>query len=135
MKIYTRTGDLGETGLFGGPRVGKDMARVEVYGTVDELSAILGVVRAEGRDDDLDRLLERIQNELFEVGAELATPDPVARDADHRLAEHRGDGGPDRPLPTGASPARAFYSARRHPCGGMAAPGAVRSAEGPSDGW
>ena len=79
MKIYTRTGDLGETGLFGGPRVGKDVARVEVYGTVDELSAILGLARAEGLDEDIDRWLERVQNELFEVGAELATPDPVSR--------------------------------------------------------
>lgn len=79
MKIYTRTGDLGETGLFAGPRVGKDMPRIEVYGTVDELNAILGLVRAEALREDLDRLVERIQNELFEVGAELATPDPVAQ--------------------------------------------------------
>lgn len=79
MKIYTRSGDLGETGLFGGPRVGKDMVRVEVYGTVDELNAVLGQVIAESVPDDIGRLLVRIQNELFEVGAELATPDPVAK--------------------------------------------------------
>lgn len=78
MKIYTRTGDLGETGLFAGPRVGKDMARIEVFGTIDELSAVLGVVRAEPLPEDLDSLLARIQNELFDLGAELATPDPVA---------------------------------------------------------
>ncbi|MEN6495126.1 MAG: ATP:cob(I)alamin adenosyltransferase, partial [Thermoguttaceae bacterium] len=75
MKIYTRTGDLGETGLFAGPRVGKDMARIEVFGTIDELSAVLGVVRAEPLPEDLDSLLARIQNELFDLGAELATPD------------------------------------------------------------
>jgi len=78
MKIYTRTGDLGETGLFAGPRVGKDMARIEVVGTIDELNAALGVVRAESLATDLDQVLGQLQNELFEVGAELATPDPVA---------------------------------------------------------
>ncbi len=77
MKIYTRTGDLGETALFGGPRVGKDMVRIEVCGEVDELNCALGLVRAEGLPEDLDCLLDRLQNELFEVGAELATPDPV----------------------------------------------------------
>jgi cob(I)alamin adenosyltransferase len=77
MKIYTRTGDLGETGLFGGPRVGKDMARIEAFGTVDELNAVLGVVRAETLPDDVDQVLERIQRELFDLGAELASPDPV----------------------------------------------------------
>ena len=78
MKIYTRTGDVGETGLFGGPRVGKDTARLEACGTVDELNAALGLVRAGPLPEGLDPLLERIQNELFEVGAELATPDPAA---------------------------------------------------------
>ena len=77
MKIYTRTGDLGETGLFGGPRVGKDMARIEALGTVDELNAILGLVRAETLSDDVDRILERIQREIFDLGAELASPDPA----------------------------------------------------------
>lgn len=76
MKIYTRTGDEGETGLFGGPRVSKDDRRIEAYGTVDELNAVLGVVRAGGVDPELDELLATIQHELFDVGAELATPDP-----------------------------------------------------------
>ena len=79
MKIYSRTGDLGETGLLAGPRVGKDIARIEALGTIDELSAVLGLVRGEPLSGPIDRLLERIQNELFEVGAELATPDPVTR--------------------------------------------------------
>ncbi|MBI3836796.1 MAG: cob(I)yrinic acid a,c-diamide adenosyltransferase [Planctomycetia bacterium] len=78
MKIYTKTGDAGETGLFGGPRVSKDAPRIEAYGTVDELNSMLGVVRAEAIENDVDAFLGRIQNELFALGAQLATPDPVA---------------------------------------------------------
>jgi cob(I)alamin adenosyltransferase len=78
MKIYTRTGDDGTTGLFGGPRVSKDHDRIEAYGTVDELNACLGVVRSLGVDADLDQQLEAIQHGLFAAGAELASPDPVA---------------------------------------------------------
>lgn len=100
MKIYTRTGDDGLTGLFGGPRVSKDDLRIEAYGTTDELNSVLGVVRAalaahrpnpfdqpettqEGASAvpkssewvaDLDVWLQRIQNELFDLGADLATP-------------------------------------------------------------
>ncbi len=74
MKIYTKTGDAGETGLFGGPRVRKSDARVEAYGEVDELNAALGVVRAGVEDPEIDRHLARAQDELFCVGAELATP-------------------------------------------------------------
>ena len=77
MKIYTRTGDLGETGLFGGPRVGKDMARIEAFGTIDELNAVLGAVRAEALSGDVDQVLERIQRALLDLGAELASPHPV----------------------------------------------------------
>ncbi len=76
MKIYTKTGDSGDTGLFGGPRVRKDAVRIEAYGTVDELNAVLGVVRSEAVPNEIDPTLERIQNQLFDVGAELATPDP-----------------------------------------------------------
>ncbi|MEX0936521.1 MAG: cob(I)yrinic acid a,c-diamide adenosyltransferase [Pirellulales bacterium] len=79
MKIYTRTGDSGETGLFGGPRVSKSAARIEAYGTVDELNAALGVVRAGQLTDPSDAYLARVQHELFDVGAELATPDPIAK--------------------------------------------------------
>jgi len=78
MKIYTKTGDRGDTGLFGGPRISKDAPRIEAYGSVDELNSLLGVVRAGGLDGDLDVLLARIQNDLFALGAQLATPDPAA---------------------------------------------------------
>ena len=84
MKIYTRAGDDGETGLFGGARVAKDDRRVEAYGTVDELNCALGVARAAlSPDSDLDPLLARVQGELFDLGAELATP-PARRET--RLA-------------------------------------------------
>jgi cob(I)alamin adenosyltransferase len=78
MKIYTKTGDHGETGLFGGPRVRKDTPRIEAYGTVDELNSVLGIVRAQAIESDIDALLRQIQNELFDLGAQLATPDPIA---------------------------------------------------------
>ena len=73
-KIYTRTGDRGETGLGNGERRSKADLRVETYGTVDELNAVLGLARlhAEG---EMDETLARIQNELFDLGAELATPE------------------------------------------------------------
>lgn len=74
MKIYTKTGDAGETGLFGGPRVRKSDPRVDAYGEVDELNATIGQVRAIVEDPELDHHLARVQDELFCVGAELATP-------------------------------------------------------------
>ena len=74
VKIYTRTGDSGETGLFGGGRVDKDAQRVEAYGTVDELNATLGVALAARPEGGVSGPLERIQTELFELGADLATP-------------------------------------------------------------
>lgn len=80
MKIYTRTGDAGSTGLFGGPRVAKDDDRIEAYGTVDELNAALGVARTALADSDIDPILETVQSELFSIGAELATPDPDQHD-------------------------------------------------------
>ena len=78
MRIYTKTGDQDETGLFGKPRVKKDAPRIETYGTVDELNSVLGVARAQGLDSEFDTLLGQIQNELFALGAQLATPDPAA---------------------------------------------------------
>ena len=76
MKIYTRTGDSGETGLFGGPRVRKDDIRIEAYGTVDELNAVLGMARTEPTSAELSELLESLQHDLFVIGSELATPEP-----------------------------------------------------------
>jgi cob(I)alamin adenosyltransferase len=72
MRLYTKTGDDGTTGLFGGLRVNKDCERVETYGTVDELNAVLGLVRAGGVPAEIDELLEAIQSDLFAVGAEIA---------------------------------------------------------------
>lgn len=76
MKIYTRTGDGGETGLFGGGRVPKHHPRVAAYGDVDELNAALGLVRAAEPGGFRDDLLESIQRDLFAIGGHLATPDP-----------------------------------------------------------
>ncbi|MEE3218628.1 MAG: ATP:cob(I)alamin adenosyltransferase, partial [Planctomycetota bacterium] len=73
MKIYTKTGDSGQTGLLGGLRVAKDAPRIEAYGTVDELNAAIGIARCQAPPDDIDRLLTQIQNRLFDLGAELAT--------------------------------------------------------------
>ncbi len=74
MKIYTRTGDDGGTGLFDGTRVSKSDPRVSAYGDVDELNAWLGLVRAEIADVELTAMLERIQRDLFALGARLADP-------------------------------------------------------------
>jgi len=74
VKIYTKTGDKGETALFGGKRVKKYDLRVEAYGTVDELNSALGLVRAFGVVSEVDQLLVRVQSELFLLGADLATP-------------------------------------------------------------
>jgi len=76
MKIYTKIGDTGETGLFAGGRVRKDDARIEAYGTVDELNAVLGLARSEALPLEVEQTLMRVQSELFSVGAELATPEP-----------------------------------------------------------
>lgn len=76
--IYTKTGDKGQTGLFGGGRVRKDDPRVEAYGAVDELNATLGVAASSLEDSQLRDWIKKIQDELFVVGSELATPDPEA---------------------------------------------------------
>jgi cob(I)alamin adenosyltransferase len=73
MPIYTRTGDAGDTGLFGNRRVPKDHARIEAYGTIDELNAYLGLLRSDGLTPDFDAQMQRIQSDLFDIGADLAT--------------------------------------------------------------
>ena len=75
MKIYTKTGDRGDTGLFGGGRVPKSHPRVEAYGDVDELNAVLGAVRAVEEMPRIDDILIAVQRDLFAIGALLATPD------------------------------------------------------------
>lgn len=74
MKIYTKTGDKGETSLFGGERVSKKSNRIEAYGTVDELNSFIGLAVTEVSDSDVRDLLLKIQNQLFIVGSDLATP-------------------------------------------------------------
>ena len=73
-RIYTRTGDKGETGLAGSARIPKDSLRVKAYGNVDELNSALGLARAFLKDKEVDSLLEKLQNDLFVAGAELAAP-------------------------------------------------------------
>ena len=84
MKIYTRTGDAGETGLLDGRRVSKAEPRVDAYGEVDELNACLGLVLSAGIDTDLADMVVQIQRELFSLGASLA--DPTTRAARHAKA-------------------------------------------------
>lgn len=73
MKLYTKTGDAGQTGLYGADRVSKGSARVEAYGTVDEANSAIGLARAHLQDADMDADLTYLQNALFDVGADLAT--------------------------------------------------------------
>ena len=94
-KIYTKAGDDGHTGLFGGGRVPKDHLRVEAYGDVDELNAILGVARSVEMMPRIDEVLAPIQRDLLAIGALLATPHPEkhreelekARISDRRIAQ------------------------------------------------
>jgi len=74
MRIYTRTGDRGETGLPGGLRLWKDSPRIEACGAVDELNCLLGLARAEQLPGPIDEILARVQRELFGIGAQLASP-------------------------------------------------------------
>ena len=76
MKIYTRTGDSGQTALFGGGRVPKNDPRVAAYGDVDELNSVIGLVRSAEPKGFFDPLFEAIQRDLFSIGGQLATPDP-----------------------------------------------------------
>jgi cob(I)alamin adenosyltransferase len=113
-KIYTRTGDDGSTGLGDGSRVAKDSARVEAYGTVDELNSTIGMVLAfEGVDDAVRETLTQVQHELFDLGGELCIPGmAMIEDADITRLEQSLDGF-NEPLP----PLKDFIL----PGGGMAA--------------
>jgi cob(I)alamin adenosyltransferase len=129
MKIYTKTGDGGETGLFGGGRVSKDHPRVEAYGDVDELNAAIGLARSIEMMPRVDEVLVPLQRDLFAIGALLATPDrekmkkqlEKASIDEHRIAEleHAIDDG-DRELeplkafivPGGTPKAAALHVAR-----------------------
>ncbi len=75
MKIYTKTGDKGETGLFGGERVSKDSIRISAYGTIDELNSFIGYTITETKDKSVKDILLKIQNYLFTIGSDLATPE------------------------------------------------------------
>ena len=94
-RVYTRTGDKGDTGLVGGKRVPKDSLRIEAYGTMDELNAIVGVVRtfneerlADGEHHRwLEEQLHKIQNQLFDLGSELATPPDAVYEGMFRMGE------------------------------------------------
>ncbi len=86
MKIYTKTGDKGDTSLFGGQRVPKDALRIEAYGTIDELNAVLGCALAENADSNLNEMLRQVQNQLFVLGADLATPHSTVEGTVRRIA-------------------------------------------------
>ena len=86
-KIYTRGGDKGQTSLGGGQRVGKNDVRVQAYGTADEANAIIGLARLNA-DDKVDAMLSRIQNDLFDLGADLCRPqDEGGNDSSLRISE------------------------------------------------
>lgn len=85
-KIYTRTGDDGSTGLVDGSRLSKDDVRVRAYGDVDETNSVIGLVRLHLESRRLDDMLSRIQNDLFDLGADLATPLPKEGKADSEYA-------------------------------------------------
>jgi len=121
MKIYTKTGDTGETSLFGGLRVRKSDARVAAYGDVDELNAHLGVARAIGADAEIDGALLQLQRDLFALGAQLA--DPGEKIASHVSKAILRDGDVVRleelidKLEAGLPPLRKFILAGGSGCG------------------
>ncbi len=94
-RVYTRAGDAGETSLIGGDRVSKADARLDGYGTVDELNAVLGLVcealAASAAGPHLAPIIRRVQNELFNLGCELATPDPERRAKQPRIEQRHVD--------------------------------------------
>ena len=116
-KIYTRTGDDGSTGLGDGSRIGKDSARVNAYGTVDEANSCLGVVLATQLPDDIRKLLTTVQHQLFDLGGELCIPGhaaikPEDIDALERQLDHFNETLP--PLKEFILPAGGEAAARCH---------------------
>ena len=87
MKIYTKFGDSGETALYGGKRIPKDVLLIEAIGTVDELNAYIGYAQTQIQDADLSELMSRVQNHLFAVGADLATPDSHTKSTEIRISD------------------------------------------------
>lgn len=130
MKIYTKVGDAGKTGLFGENHVSKASLRVAAYGNVDELNSVLGLCRTTKIDEEHDQLLQSIQSELFNVGAELSTSPkhtksvgvPLVSDADVEILEKAIDRAETelQPLTTfvlpGGSPAAAHLHLARTTC-------------------
>ena len=129
MKLYTRTGDDGTTGLFSGARVSKDHPRIEAYGTVDELNAVLGLVlsacdRGHAFERRLHEVVSALQSRLFDIGADLATPEGAKQQArihridDADVAEAEGwideFDGANPPLRTFVMPAGTELAARLH---------------------
>jgi cob(I)alamin adenosyltransferase len=120
VKIYTRTGDKGETSLFGGSRVPKNDSRIEAYGTVDELNSHIGLCRAAKLPPEVDAELDRVQSDLFDIGAYLAAPgsDRFASPGIDRItALERGIDAMERalqPLKTFIMPAGSESAARLH---------------------
>jgi cob(I)alamin adenosyltransferase len=129
MKLYTRTGDDGSTGLFGGSRVRKDHPRIEAYGCVDELNSVLGLVAAAcAQSHDYERrvhgIVSQIQSRLFDIGADLATPEGAKHEAKiHRIdeadvAESEGwideVDGPNMPIRAFVMPGGTELAARLH---------------------
>jgi cob(I)alamin adenosyltransferase len=129
MKIYTRTGDQGDTGLFGGGRVPKDHPRVAAYGDIDELNSVLGVVRATEPAALFDSVLASIQRDLFSIGGQLSAPDPApvakalekadlatsrVRELEEIIDQSEGELAPLRAfvLPAGTPKAAALHQAR-----------------------
>ncbi|MDB4962732.1 MAG: ATP/cobalamin adenosyltransferase [Myxococcales bacterium] len=129
-RVYTRGGDKGETSLIGGERVSKADPRLECYGTIDEVNATLGLVRValatSAAGSHLVPIIERVQNELFNLGSELAAPDPARREKLPRIEQRHIDGlerdidavNDDLPaltsfvLPGGGAASAAFHLAR-----------------------
>jgi len=115
-KIYTRTGDDGETSLVNGQRVSKHSRRPAAFGEVDELNSVIGLARLHATGD-VDAMLARIQNDLFDLGADLAAPEtdsdrPVLRISGQQIARLEAE-----------IPVDQLYSARWHRIGGLAASG------------